>query len=300
MKDYVCIDIGGTFIKHGLANEEGHFLQKGSVATEIKERGVSGFLGQLSDIVANYEASRGIAGIAISSPGIVDADKGEILFVGDNFPGFSGTKLKREMEERCGIPCQVENDVNAAGLGECWLGAGRGIDSVVCVAVGTGIGGCVILNGELLHGAANCAGEVGYLSVGGGRILEQEGSTASLLRKIAAKRGIAPGELTGEQIFAEALAGKGDAIEAIDEMVQWISLGLSNICCLLNPRRIILGGGIAAQEEYLRPRLEAALRERLTILPLRDSTELVFAKLRNDAAMLGALRHFLQKQRRKS
>ncbi|MBQ7478152.1 MAG: ROK family protein [Selenomonadaceae bacterium] len=293
MKHYVCMDIGGTFIKHGLADAEGNLLRKGSVATEIREKGVAAFLDSLQGIVEGYRDSFGVAGIAIASPGIVDAEKGEIVFVGNTFPGYTGTKLKEVMERRCGIPCEVENDVNAVGLGECWLGAGRGARSVVCMAVGTNIGGCIVLDGKLLHGAANSAGELGFLDMGDGAKLEETSSTSALVREIAQKRGVAASGLDGERIFADARAGKEDAVRAIDGMVQRIAAALANVCCVLNPQRIVMGGGIMSQEEYLRPRLDAALRERIQILPIRESTELVFAKFRNDAALLGSLCHFL-------
>ena len=296
VKHYVCIDIGGTFIKHGLADEEGKILRKGSVATKIREDGVAAFLDQLQGIVEEYRKEWEPAGIAMASPGIVDAEQGKILFVGSAFPGYGGTALKEEMERRCGIPCEVENDVNAAGLGECWLGAGRGAKSVLCVAVGTNIGGCVLLDGKLLHGAANSAGEVGYLSLGDGRILEETASTSALVREVAQKRGVPPESLDGEKIFDEAKAGKEDAVEAIEVMIRRLAAALANICCILNPQRIIMGGGIMAQEEYLHPRLEKALRQALRIEPIRESTELVFAEFRNDAAMIGALCHFLQRR----
>ncbi len=296
MKYYVCIDIGGTFLKHGLADGQGNLLEKGSVPTEAKKKGIAGLLGKLQELVEAYRASYEVAGVAIASPGIVDAEKGEIVFAGNNFPGYTGTRLKEEVEKRCGIPCEVENDVNAVGLGETWLGAGKGAESIVCVAVGTGIGGCVLLGGKLLHGAANCAGEIGFLSMGDGATLEESSSTASLIRELAEKRGVEAETLDGERIFADAKEGKQDAAEAIEGMVQRLAIGLANVCCLLNPQRIIMGGGIMAQEAYLRPRLEEALRRSLVIVPIRESTELVFAKLGNDAAMLGALRHFLQRR----
>ncbi len=296
MKRYVCIDIGGTFIKHCLADGEGTILRKGSTVTRIREEGVAAFLDQLQEIVEGYRKDSELAGIAMASPGIVDAERGKILFVGSAFPGYGGTELKGEMERRCDLPCEVENDVNAAGLGECWLGAGRGASPVLCVTVGTNIGGCVLLDGKLLHGAANSAGEVGYLSLGDGTLLEETTSTSALVRELAKKRGVPAESLDGEKVFADAKEGKADAAEAIEGMIRRLAVALANVCCVLNPGRIILGGGITAQEEYLRPRLEKALRKQLRIVPVRESTELVFAKFRNDAAMIGALCHFLQQR----
>lgn len=155
---FVCIDIGGTFIKHGLADRGGHIYKKGELPTEIKKKGVEGLLKKVAMIVASYRYEHKIAGVAISTPGVVDAALGEIIFAGVNFPGYTGTRLRAEIEARTGLPCAVQNDVKCVGLAESWIGAGSGAHSVFCMAVGTGIGGSLILaQEEYLRGRLEAA-----------------------------------------------------------------------------------------------------------------------------------------------
>lgn len=103
-------------------------------------------------------------GIAVSTTGVVDPERGIVLGCSGDFP--PDTALKKQLEQECNLPCTVENDANAAALGEYWLGNGRGVKSLYCITVGSGIGGAAILNGKLIHGAALCAGEVEHIHIG--------------------------------------------------------------------------------------------------------------------------------------
>ena len=151
MKYYVTLDIGGTAIKYGLADAEGHFLEKRSRPTLAREDGGMGIVHKAAAIVQAYQQRYDIAGIAVATAGIVrpDAD-GEIIFAGEeSFPGYSGIKFGQLLREACGVPCMVENDVNAAALGEYWQGAAQGAGSAFVMTVGTGVGGCFILDGRI-------------------------------------------------------------------------------------------------------------------------------------------------------
>ena len=161
MMHYMCFDIGGTSIKYGVADEKGNLLLKGESPNEIQTKGVNGFIGSLVSLTERYKKEYDLQGIAVSTAGVVDLNRGVILYAPKYFPGYPGTALGERLEERCGLPCTVENDVNAAALGEYWLGAGQGAKSLFCITVGTGIGGCAILDGRVIHGAAFCAGEAG-------------------------------------------------------------------------------------------------------------------------------------------
>ena len=161
---YACVDIGGTAIKYAMMTEAGQILTRGQVPTRVKEDGSGDVPRKIAAIVCDLQEECGKpAGVAVCSPGLIDAEKGEVLFAGPTFPGYSGMKLREEIEALTQLPCTVENDVNAAGLGESWLGAGKGAKSAFCVFVGTGIGGALVLDGHLVHGAAAAAGEIGYL-----------------------------------------------------------------------------------------------------------------------------------------
>ena len=290
MKTYVAIDIGGTAIKYGLTDAQGNFTAKKNRPTLAREEGGAGIVRKVVEIVRQYQAEMPIAGVAIDTAGIVNPVTGEIVFAGEtSFPGYSGTPLGKLVREACGVPCVVENDVNAAALGEYWQGAAKGASSAFMMTVGTGIGGCFILEGKAWHGAGFSAGEAGFMRLHGEqRIFEEAASTRAMLVEAAASHNVSPAELTGEQVFAWALAGDADAVLAIEHMVDNLAEGIANIYCLLNPEVFVLGGGVMAQQDYLRPRLEQRL-EALVVPAMRTSTRLEFARLGNDAGMVGAL-----------
>ena len=145
MTEYVCIDIGGTALKYGLADAAGVFSDKRTVPSELQEKGATALVEKVIGIVRDYQAGHAIQGVAISTAGIVDPEQGSIIYAMPHFPGYTGTPLARLISEAAGVFCTVENDVNCAGLGELWQGAGQGVDSLCCMTVGTGIGGCVLL-----------------------------------------------------------------------------------------------------------------------------------------------------------
>ncbi|MFA6849790.1 MAG: ROK family protein [Selenomonadaceae bacterium] len=298
MRQYICIDIGGTSIKHGVADENGVFIDKGEMPAEALKTGGAGILVKVKKIIRDYMQKTTVkfSGVAISTAGIVDPEKGEIIYATpNNIPGYTGTKVKAEIEAACGLFCTVENDVNCAGLGEVWLGAGKGAKSVCCLTVGTGIGGCVILDGHLFHGASNSAGEIGYMHIPGGGKFEDRASTTSLVKEIAARKGIPAETLDGRKIFAWAADGDRETIEAIDIIMERLAIGIANVCYVLNPEVIILGGGIMAQAKLLEPKIKTALSKQL-IPSIFEKTKIVFSMLQNEAGMLGALYNFRQKQ----
>ena len=283
---YACIDIGGTAIKYAMMTEDGQILTKGQVLTQMAKDGSSDIPRKIANIVSELERECGKPeGVAVCSPGLIDAEKGEIIFAGSNFPGYTGMKLREEIEHLTQLPCTVENDVNAAGLGESWLGAGKGAKSAFCIFVGTGIGGALVLDGHLIHGASAAAGEIGFLPFADSQF-EKIASTSALLQQV--------GAATGEEVFQRAANGEEKALAALEEMAKKIACALAEICCIVNPEVLIMGGAIMAQREFFEPRLNRYLAE---LLPeaLRKNTRIAFAQLGTAAGFTGALRHFLQK-----
>lgn len=296
---YVCIDIGGTSIKYGLANAAGEFVHKASMPTEVAEKGAEILPVKIQEIVEGYrQAGHTLSGVAVSTAGMVNPESGCIVYAGDTFRGYTGMKLAEKVEMTLGLPCAVENDVNAAGLGELWLGAGRGASVLFCLTVGTGIGGCVIIDGKLLHGAGNCAGEIGYMDLGGAREFQKMAAASSLVCKVAEAKGMPVSEVDGCKVFEWAKAGDAAAIRAIDDMIACLARGIANVCCVLNPEVVILGGGIMAQEAYIRPRLLKVLEKKM-VPRVFKTTRIAFAERKNDAGMLGALYNFLQRKEHK-
>ena len=160
MAYYLAIDIGGTNIKYGLIDEAENLIESHEMPTEA-EKGGPGILGKTKALVESYLEENTILGVCISSAGMVDPDKGEIFYAGPQIPNYAGTQFKKEIEETYQIPCEIENDVNCAGLAEVMSGNGQGAQVAVCLTVGTGIGGCLLINGEIFHGFSNSACEVG-------------------------------------------------------------------------------------------------------------------------------------------
>ena len=295
MKCYVCIDIGGTNIKYGLANEQGTLLERGERPTLAQEEGAAGIVSKVIDIAGNYGKTHNPEGIAIATAGIVNAKDGSIAFAGEkSFPGYTGTKLRSLVEDALGIPCAVENDVNSAGLGEYWLGAGRNASSIFMMAVGTGIGGCLLLDGKVFHGAGGSAGEIGFMRFPGQDVIFEEiASTRALVERTAAACSMNPAELTGEKVFQMASDGNLEAISAVEVMAENLGDGIAQICCLLNPDVILLGGAVMKQEAVLGPLIKKHIEAH--VLPaMRMGTRIAFAKLGNDAGMLGALYFLLE------
>ncbi len=193
------------------------------------------------------------------------------------------------------------------------MGAGKNAKSSICMTIGTGIGGCVILNNKLVHGFSNSAGEVGYMNING-ESFQDVASTTSLVKKVAKIKNIPEQDInrkiifdmaknndedslpqhniSGKIIFDMAKNNDKDCLNEIDNMVKSLAIGISNVCYVINPEVVILGGGIMAQEEFLRPRIDKALKEVL-VPKVYENTKIEFAKRQNDAGMIGALYNFL-------
>lgn len=290
---YICIDIGGTAIKYGIATAEGTFLTRASIPTEAKDGGGNGIVQKVCAIVREAQETNAIAGVAISTAGMVDPKAGCIVHaLADAIPDYTGTNWKALMHDAFGLPASTENDVNCAALGELWKGAGQGCSSLFAMTVGTSIGGCLIVDGRVIHGASMSAGEIAYMRVPGGR-LHERCSTTRLVSSVCRRKGLPAGSIDGHAVFD--LLAKGDpvATEEVAALIDALADAITNVVCVANPERIVLGGGIMAQEAALRPLLAEALRKRLPPL-VCAATHVAFATTQNDAGMLGALRHFLQ------
>ncbi|MBQ5846017.1 MAG: ROK family protein, partial [Selenomonadaceae bacterium] len=148
---YIAIDIGGTAIKYGLVDENGVLTERNEIATEAQLGGAS-IRDKVLGIVEHYVAQVEIKGVGISSAGMVDCETGRIIFANPLIPAYTGINHKEAVEARFHIPCEVENDVNCAGLAEGVAGAAKGTHSAVVMTVGTGIGGCLIADGRVYHG----------------------------------------------------------------------------------------------------------------------------------------------------
>ncbi|MGP1585147.1 MAG: ROK family protein [Schwartzia sp. (in: firmicutes)] len=293
MANYAVFDIGGTAVKCAVTDGGGYVREKACFSNPARTDGVGAMIARIVRCVREYEAAYPLAGIGVATAGVVDRDTGTIPYDAMNIPGYRGTRLKAILSEATGLFVAVENDVNCAALGEYWLGAGAGASSLAMLTLGAGVGGALLVEGRIHHGAFGFAGEVGYLPLHGGS-LEAQASTAALLRRVAEAKGLPVDAVDGEMVFAWAKAGDGIACRALEDWLEALAAGIAAVCCVMNPEMVIVGGGISAEAVYLRPRLLAALS---AVLPaaLFAGTRFDFARLGNDAGLLGALRVLRQR-----
>lgn len=290
MKEYICIDIGGTSIKYGMVREDGTFVTTGEMPTEAMTFGGPGIMEKAGRIIEAYQAEYQPEGICVSTAGMVDCKKGRITYASPLIPDYTGTEIKKTLEELSGIPCEVENDVNCAGLAEHFAGAARGSRISVCLTIGTGIGGAAVIDGRVFHGFSGSGCEVGYMHLPGGEF-QDLGASSILVKKTAEYKNLDPDSIDGRYVFDQAKKGDADCVRAIQEMCDVLGMGIANICYVLNPEVVVLGGGIMAQKEYLKEMLRRSL-DKYLIPSVAEHTRLEFAQNQNQAGMLGAFYYF--------
>ena len=297
MKRIICFDIGGTTIKYAVVNEYGEILFQDRFPTP-KGRCSENIPSKISEIISKLRENFKINGIGISSAGIIDSEKGVIVRA-DNLQGFSGTPICEIVKKSTGLTTIIENDVNAAAIGEMWLGAARGRKDFICITLGTGIGGAIVVNGNLVKGVGGGAGEIGHIMLnengencvcGGTGCFERYASTAALIRmyeKRAKQIGIAIDEIDGEKIMNRVEDGEELASEVFDNFISHLANGIITITHLLDPGLIIIGGGISAQNE----KFFKKLNDKFAAGVIKDyvkHTKIVQAQLKNDAGIYGA------------
>ena len=282
MANYFLIDIGGTTIKYGISDGSGRFVEKGLMKNPARETSVGDMLSEIIGRIRAAGDKLELSGVAIATAGVVDTETGRIV------------------GEAAHLPVVVENDTNAAALGEYWLGAGRlrrGMtrqpSPFFVMTLGTGVGGAIVIDGHVLHGASGFAGEVGFMTVGDEKF-EDVAATSALIKHFARMKDIDAATVDGQDIFALARAHDETAVRAIDTFIKNLARGIANICYCLNPEMVIIGGAISAEAGYLKPRLIAALKA-LVVPRVYENMTIDFSRLGNDAGMLGALYHFKKK-----
>lgn len=295
MKKVACFDVGGTFIKYGVVNEQGEILTKLKLHTPKNNCNI-----EIPKIIIQeineLNKYHNINSVGISTAGKVDSGNGKIIFASENLPGYTGTKLSEEVKTNTGFECFVENDVNSAALAESWKGAGKELSTFVCITLGTGVGGAIIIKDKLYKGVMGGSGEIGHMIIneagdkcncGSKGCFERYASTAALIRNYLRKSGAAKESLSGKDIFDKIENGDTQAKEVYKEFLNHIVTGLVNITHIFDPGLIVLGGGISAQGKPFFDDLNELFKSR--VMPsYGEYTKIVQAKLGNDAGILGA------------
>ena len=284
----LAIDIGGTMIKYGLVSSDGKILSTDKIKTE-SNKGLNNILNKIDNIFKRYKESNPV-GIAVSGTGQINGMIGKVIGGNPIIPNWIGTNLVKILEEKYNLPAVLENDVNCVALGEKWIGAGKDLSNFICLTIGTGIGGGIILNNQLFRGENFVAGEFGHILIKKGEF-EQFASTTALIRLVKERTGKI---LNGKEIFDLEKKEIVEYQEVISEWIENLTDGLSSIIYCFNPANIILGGGVIGQGEPLINRIKNSLFKKIGP-QFKEKLNIIQAKLGNNAGMIGASYLLLEK-----
>lgn len=310
-KKIIGIDLGGTTVKFAILTSEGDIQQKWSIETDISEEGtkiVPSIIASIKKHMEMYGMTTGdFLGIGMGSPGTVDAENGTVIGA-YNLNWKTLQMVRHQIEEGTGIPFFIDNDANVAALGEAWRGAGESEPDVVFLTLGTGVGGGIIVDKKMVHGATGAAGEVGHITVepngfpctcGKTGCLETVASATGvvhLARDLSdsyagdskLKYSIDDGQLiTAKDVFDLAKEDDPLALIVVDKVAYYLGLASSHLANILNPSTIVLGGGVSRAGDILTDSIQPYF-EQYTFPTIRKSTKIRLALLGNDAGVIGA------------
>lgn len=307
----IGIDLGGTTIKFAIMTATGDIQQKWSIQTNILDEGshiVPDIIDSINYHLDLYQLDKErIIGVGMGTPGTVNEKDGTVQGA-FNLNWKESQNVKADLEAGLGFPVAVDNDANAAALGEQWRGAGNNQPEVVFVTLGTGVGGGLVNEGKMIHGAKGAAGEVGHMIVepggyqctcGNYGCLEQYASATGVVHLAhdyadayagdsKLKAMVSNGEeITSKIVFDLAKEGDYLANEVVDKVAFYLGLATANIANLLNPSAIVIGGGVSAAGDFLLTRVQKNFND-FAFKMTRHVTELKLAELGNDAGAYGA------------
>ncbi|RWP17291.1 ROK family protein [Mesorhizobium sp.] len=302
----LAFDLGGTELRGALVESDGGVVAQVSAPT-MAIAGSDAVIGQiiaLAGALLTQRPQADVVGIGIGAPGPLDPKAG-IVIAPPTLAGWHDVPLIDILGKHFGLPVRLENDANAAALGEWRFGAGRGSDSLVFVTVSTGIGGGVVADGHIYHGRRGLAAEIGHMTITGegdrcfcgavgcfeavasGTALGRRATTlttpgdGSLLRRLSAD-----GDVSARQVVEAARAGDISALELIEVEARWLGIGFTNLLHLYSPDLIVMGGGLANGFDLLAPTIRATVEQRA--MPAYRDVPIVPAQLGGRAGLIGA------------
>ena len=318
----IGVDLGGTKIFAGALSEDGksqHGMRSIPTSAELGAEGVTDrIVGLIEGVILDTISATGAAredfiGIGIGAPGPLDRDKG-LVIVAPNL-GWKNYPLRDKIQQRLGLPTTLDNDANCATLGEWWQGAAQGGKTVIGMTIGTGIGGGIIIDGKLFHGASDVAGEIGHTTIdlngrhckcGNYGCLEAYASgpaiavrarevlvreeTASLLPSMVDGR---LEDITAETVYAAAAQGDAVANEIVRDTARYLGAGIANLLNILNGDVVVVAGGVTKAGDTLFTPLRAEVRRR-AFRPAVEAARIVPGSLPGTAGVVGAVATFLQ------
>ncbi|WP_164716528.1 ROK family protein [Paenibacillus whitsoniae] len=299
----VGVDVGGTKINAGIVDERGEVLHTVSVPTLAgSARTEDRIVLAIREVLGGASGSLpplALRGIGVGTAGQIDWAEGAVRSASDLLPGYAGTPLRRLLEAQFPLPVRVDNDVNVLALTEKRLGAARGVNDFICLALGTGVGGALVTGGRLVHGAWGGAGELGHLAVdlhgppclcGGRGCLEQYASGTSIARRMRerlAAEGQADALIDAREVFARWHAGEPLAAALMQESMAALGAAIASLIHMWNPQVVVIGGGVAEAGEHFFAELRAEA-ERRTMPAMWAGVRIEPAYRGNWGGMIGA------------
>lgn len=308
-KHRIGIDVGGTNVKIALVDDKGKIIYSNKVPT-YAEMGYEYTINNIKQAITELlketqKKSEDIQGIGFGFPGQIDYTKG-IVRLAPNLPGWVDVPIAKMIEDEFKIPTRVDNDVRCATLGELNYGAGKGCENLICITVGTGIGSGLIINSKLVRGASNVAGEIGHIKLqihdgplcgcGDTGCLEAFASGPAIVAmaeeyikggKSTKFREMANPDITS-YIVAEAAKANDPVAKRIFTIIgEYIGIGMASVVNLLNPEKIIVGGGVADCGDLLLNPIRETIKKRAMKIA-GETVEVVPAQLGNTAGVIGA------------
>ncbi len=310
---YVGCDLGGTNLRAAVVDvERGSILAQQSVPTMARE-GHDAVMGRMANLITHTIASAGlspqeIAGVGIGVPGVLDMEKGETLFLPNLYGTWPHVPLRDTIQQLTGLPTALLNDARSITYGEWKFGAGQGVDTIALFAIGTGVGGGLIINGKLHLGIGGTAGELGHITIdfngprcgcGNYGCLEAfaSGPAIAAMGMKAVAQGLTTqiselcqydlNRITPALIAQAARNGDKIAQDIYHQAGYYFGVAASILCASIGPRRIIVTGGVANAGKLLLEPMDKTMRERVFIMPV-DQVEIVIGKLGDNAGVMGA------------
>jgi glucokinase len=303
----IGVDIGGTKVAAGIVDEHGTMLATTRRDTPADDPVKTADV--IADAVRELIATHDVAAIGLGAAGFVDAERSNVMFAPNL--AWRDEPLRAAMEERLGLPAVVENDANAAAWAEARFGAGRGENYVVVLTVGTGIGGGIVVEGQLLRGRFGVAAEIGHLNIvpdgrrcgcglqgcweqyASGRALVQEAyeqvtASPAMGKELLRLAGGEPEAITGPIVTQAAQGGDVAALECFDEVGRWLGRGMAQLAAILDPGVFVIGGGVSAAGDLLREPAVRAYRKHLTARGHRPTADVRTAEMGPEAGIVGA------------
>lgn len=281
----LVFDMGGSAVKYGVWSQDS-LVSKGKFTTPNTWEEMKAQLQQVRTSV-NEE----IEGVGISAPGAVNAQERRIDGI-SAIPYIHGFDIYSELEAAFGVPVTIENDANCAGMAEFYQGAGKEFQQAAFVVIGTGVGGTLFQNGELVRGAHLYGGEFGLMILDQGKTFSQLGTAVQMAWRYCDRIGVDRATITGEEVFQRAEDGDDIAIEEVNKFYRYLAQGLFSIQFAFDPEVIIIGGGVSAKKGLLQE-VDQRLKKMLADQALNDFIPLIkLCDYRNDANLVGAAANF--------